>query len=599
MLDPIHDECGIAAVYRLDRVPGEGSPDSGDSETARQKNWHEGSVTRIIPDMLIDLQNRGQLAAGLTRYDEDAAQLIDTYKQVGSVSDVFHLTHPDPKKFTDIVDEYEGRAAIGHTRYATCGKEDREYAQPFERHHGRKWKWFAFCFNGNVANYAEVRENLLEKDKGDYHLAHETDTELLMHHLSYALKGDEKPSFVEIYSHIAETVDGAYSLAFLNADGDLVLARDPQGFRPLVWGRRGNLVGAASESLALVNQGFKEIQDVPPGHLLHVTKSGVKLEQFAPSPRNSHCFFEWVYFANVASNINQRSVYLARTKLGETLADSESLEVSAEDCVAVPVPDTAKGACDAMAHRLGIPTREGLIRNRYVGRTFIEGKNRKERAKRKYTVLPEVLKGKRVFLVEDSIVRSTTLRVIIDMIREHGFAKEVHVRVACPPIMAPCSYGIDMSRISELIAPKFFDKPFRGDLPEEGLDALAEELGADSLRYLTVDQLTYSLELSENDLCLGCLIGKYPTDWGNRIYEEAKLAKDDDPEGDRTYERLARKRRGVASPANRLAGTDALSSNGGAATSSGGAGTNGNGSGGGASTTSTLPSPEITPVELD
>ncbi len=527
MLDPVHDECGIAAVYRLNSAPGSG------------EELYEGSVTRLIPDMLIDLQNRGQLAAGLARYDEDAAQLIDTYKDVGSVTDVFHLTHPDPGKFRGIVDEYSGRAAIGHTRYATCGKEGREYAQPFERHHGRKWKWFSFCFNGNIANYVEVRKKLLEQDKGDYHLAHETDTELFMHHLAYANKGDEKPDFVEVFRHIADTFDGAYSLAFLNADGDLVLARDPLGVRPLVYGFRGNLFGAASESLALANKGFRDLQDLEPGHLIHIRPEGCEIREFAPSPRKAHCFFEWVYFANVASEINGKSVYLARNRLGEALADAEPLEVNAEECIAVPVPDTAKAACDAMAHRLGIPTKEGLIRNRYVGRTFIEGKNRKARVKRKYTVLPEVVRGKRVFLVEDSIVRSTTLRVIVKMLRKFGGAKEVHVRVACPPIMAPCSYGIDMSTVSELIAPQFFEGPVKGELAREGLETMGNELGADTLRYLTVDELNGALGLSECDLCEGCLTGEYPTEWGQKLYKEALLSRDA-PAGGRTYERLPR-----------------------------------------------------------
>ena len=206
--------------------------------------------------------------------------------------------------------------------------------------------------------------------------------------------------------------------------------------------------------------------------------------------------------------------------------------------MAVPVPDTAKAACDAMAYKLGIPSREGLIRNRYVGRTFIEGRNRSERAVRKYTALPEVLEGKRVVLVEDSVVRSTTLRVIVKMIRERGHAREVHVRVACPPIMAPCSYGIDMSTIKELIAPKYFDAPERGDLPPKALDRLSAELGTDSLRYLTVDALTKALDIPEADLCLGCLLGKYPTPWGNRLYSEAERLKNSPEEG-RTYERVA------------------------------------------------------------
>ncbi|MCZ6793964.1 MAG: amidophosphoribosyltransferase [Planctomycetota bacterium] len=522
MLDPVHHECGIAAVYRMDRVlaPGE---------------FESGSVVRMMPDMLIDLQNRGQLAAGLTRYNRSASQILDTYKGVGSVTDVFHLTHPDTRRFEAIVDEYQGQAAIGHVRYATCGRDDPAYAQPFERHDGRKWEWFAFGFNGNIANYSELRAKLLAK--GDYHLVRETDTELLMHLLAYALSHSSDQDFVEVFRYIDSVVDGAYCVAFLNAAGDLVLARDPRGFRPLCYGVRGNTFAAASESLPLTNKGFEDVKDLEPGCLVHVRPEGYEIRRFAESERKAYCFFEWVYFANVASTINDRSVYVTRTRLGEALAESESVSTSPDDCVAVPVPDTAKAACDGMAYKLGIPSREGLIRNRYVGRTFIEGRNRKERASRKYTALPEVLKGKRVFLVEDSIVRSTTLRVIVKMIRERGGAKEVHIRVSCPPIMAPCSYGIDMSTVSELIAPGFFNEPQREVTPAAQLEELAQELGTDSLRYLTLDALTAAIGLPEEDLCLACLLGKYPTPWGGRLYQEA-LRTRDRPEAGRTHERV-------------------------------------------------------------
>lgn len=526
MLDPIHDECGIAAVYRLDVRLDASSPAAGALEEDR-------NVVRLLPEMLIDLQNRGQLAAGVSRFNEEEPKILSTYKDVGSVSDVFQLTYPDPARFREIMDSHRGRAGIGHVRYATCGSDDREHAQPFQRDHGRKWKWFAFCFNGNVANYAEIKAGILQK--GDYHLKCDNDTEVLMHHLAYALQGDTKPNLVEVFRHIAETVDGAYSLAFLNADGDMVLARDPHGFRPLCYATKGHLFAAASESLALANRGFTDIRDLEPGHLLHVTPDGVQKLRFAEPRRKAFCFFEYVYFANVASTLNERSVYLTRKRLGEALAGSEHLPTDPSDCVAVPVPDTAKAACDAMAYKLGIPSLEGLIRNRYVGRTFIEGRNRMERARRKYTALPEVLAGKRVFLVEDSVVRSNTLRVIVGMLREQGRAREVHVRVACPPIMAPCSYGIDMSTVSELFAPKLLGTEPRQALSPEELKRLSDNLGTDSLRYLTLDELTRAIGGPENELCLGCLTGKYPTPWGDRLYQRALQLKDN-PQDRRTYE---------------------------------------------------------------
>ena len=192
--------------------------------------------------------------------------------------------------------------------------------------------------------------------------------------------------------------------------------------------------------------------------MISVSDDEISIEQFAESPRRAHCFFEWIYFANVASTLDDRSVYLARKSLGEELARLEDVPID-EDTIVVPVPDTSKCAADAMAYRLGVPSAEGLIRNRYSGRTFIEGTGtRANKAASKYTPLREVLEGKRVLLVEDSIVRSTTMRVLISRMRKVGRAKEIHVRVACPPIIAPCFYGIDMSTVSELFAPRVYER---------------------------------------------------------------------------------------------------------------------------------------------
>ena len=183
-----------------------------------------------------------------------------------------------------------------------------------------------------------------------------------------------------------------------------------------------------------------------PDTLVVANHKGIRIERYAPSPRQSHCFFEWIYFANVASTLDDRSVYLSRASLGKELARLEDVPLDA-DTIVVPVPDTAKAAADAMAFALGVPSVEGLMRNRYVGRTFIEGTaDRAAKARLKYTPLPEVLAGKRVLLVEDSIVRSTTMRALVHEIRDRGGAREIHLRVACPPIIAPCYYGIDMSR---------------------------------------------------------------------------------------------------------------------------------------------------------
>ena len=523
MIDPVHDECGVVAVYLMD-------PAAADS---RGEIYRDESVTPLVPRMLLDLQNRGQLAAGLTSFCPDRERLLDTYKELGPVGEVFRLNHQ--AKFQSLMARYRGTAAIGHVRYATCGPDDVDYAQPRERQHGRRWKWYSFCFNGNIANYAELRQQLM--DRQDYHLVLDNDTEIIMHHISRCLAGDEKPDFVSMFRSLAADFDGAYCLALLTADGDLVVARDPYGFRPMCFGVKGNLFAAASESLPLTNLDFPEVHSLEPGTLIHVRPEGWKIHRFADSPRKAHCYFEWVYFSNVASTINGKSVYQSRRRMGEELAAKETVPLG-PDCIAVPVPDTAKAACDAFAWRLGLQSVEGLIRNRSIGRTFIEGKSRREKALLKYTPLPDVLSGKRIFLVEDSIVRSTTLRVIIQMLRDKGGAKEVHVRVACPPVMAPCNYGIDMSTVRELFAPHHLERPIRGELPAELTQKLAADLGADSLRYLSVESLPVCIDLPEKDLCLACLTGEYPTACGEQLYRVAlEDARSGDQDGRRTYER--------------------------------------------------------------
>jgi amidophosphoribosyltransferase len=244
----------------------------------------------------------------------------------------------------------------------------------------------------------------------------------------------------------------------------------------------------------------------------------VRIERFAPARKSAHCFFEWIYFANVASTLDDRSVYLSRAALGKELARLEDVPTDVGTIV-VPVPDTAKAAADAMAFELGLPSVEGLMRNRYVGRTFIEGTaDRAAKARLKYTPLPEVLAGKRVLLVEDSIVRATTMRALVREIRERGGAREIHLRVACPPIIAPCYYGIDMSRREELIATQFSDLP-DGAMSDDAQQRLAEALGADSLRYLPVEALARSVGLAADRLCRACVTGIYPTHTGQRLYE--------------------------------------------------------------------------------
>src|SRR5262249_41427416 len=301
------------------------------------------------------------------------------------------------------------------------------------------------------------------------------------------------------------------------------------------YARDGELFAAASESVPLQNLGFEEIHSLAPGEMILIQDNELRVERYAPREAISHCFFEWVYFANVASTLDDRSVYLSRFNLGKELADQDhrlGLVPLDDDTIVVPVPDTGKAAADAMAYHLGVRSVEGLMRNRYLGRTFIEGTNRADRVRMKYTPLREVLEGKRVLLIEDTIVRSTTLKSLLHHVRDRGGAKEGHVRVACPPIVAPCFYGIDMSTVRELFAPRFME----GERPTvEEQQRMAAELGADSLFYLPLEAVARCIGLPEERLCRACLTGQYPTPTGERLYQRALINRNGTPNG-RTYE---------------------------------------------------------------
>ena len=510
-MSELFHECGVAAIYHLSGTPSELCPESDPDLTSS-----------LITRMLLDMQNRGQLSAGLSRFhpDPENGQLIDTYRELGSVQEVFRLSHK--KKARSLMDQYRGPAAIGHVRYATCGEDDRSYAQPFENHHFDRRKWFSFAFNGQLANYRELADELLAHP--DHHLVRNSDTEVLMHQFSKQLRAQDGDCLIELMRGVDQRLDGAYSLAYMNAKGQMLIARDPLGIKPMCYAVQDHLFAAASESVALINLGFHRdnIRSLAPGHAITIIDGEMQIRQFADTVGQAHCFFEWVYFANVASRLDERGVYQVRTDLGREMARLEKewkLFKVDEDTIVVPVPDTSKAAADSMAFHMGIPSREGLIRNRYSGRTFIESTQeaRAKKAKIKYTPLREVLQGKRVVLVEDSIVRSTTMKALLDRIREEGGAAEIHVRVACPPIVAPCYYGIDMSTIGQLFAPKFYAP---GEPVTDAIqDDMAKLLGCDSLRYLPVDALASAVGIEESGLCRACVTGEYPTPTGQRLYQ--------------------------------------------------------------------------------
>jgi len=491
-------QCAIAAVY---------IKENGDSANR---------ALFYLYKLLLNQQNRGQLSAGVTTFNPNRLQILDTYKELGTVNEVFRTS--DRQLSLEIFKRYAGNKGIGHVRYATSGNEDRSLAQPFERHHGRKWKWFSFCWNGNLANYTELKQHLL--DKVDYHIVYNTDTEILMHFISRELKGSAKPNLVKVFSRLAQKLDGCFNIAFMNAFGEMIILRDPYGFRPIVYGWKDDMFLAASESNALINSGVTDYKNLDPGHLIYIRNGHVEVKKYAESKRKAHCMFEWVYFANVSSVLDNQPVYIARSNLGKELALSETEKMD-KDTIVVPVPDTAKAAGNSMAYELNVPEMEGLIRNRFVGRTFIEGSSREDRVQNKYTALKEIMKGKKVILVDDSIVRGSTTKQLIKYVKKVGGAREVHVRVSCPPIRGPCFYGIDMSTVSELLIPRYEGEPRKGEVSKHVINKIAKDLGADSLKYQTIGGLVKSIRKPAKDLCMACLTGEYPTPWGRKLYMKA------------------------------------------------------------------------------
>ncbi|HJN56939.1 MAG: amidophosphoribosyltransferase [Candidatus Woesearchaeota archaeon] len=500
MLDDVKEECGICAVYI-----------KGSTHTANKALFY-------LYKLLLNLQNRGQLSAGITTFNPGRSQILDTYKQLGHVNEVFK-TNSREKSFR-IFKRYAGNKGIGHVRYATSGTEGRDLAQPFERHHGRKWKWFSFGLNGNLANYAELKKDLLEK--ADYHIVYDTDTEILMHYISRELKGSKSPDLLKVFANLAKKFDGCYNIAYMNAFGEMVISRDPYGFRPLVYGfsKDKKIFMAASESVALINCGMTNITSLEPGYMIHISNGNVKIRKYAESKRKAHCMFEWVYFSNVSSVLDNKSVYTSRTNLGKELAKLETEKIN-DDYIVVPVPDTAKAAGDAYAFELKLPSKEGIIRNRYVGRTFIEGSSRYDKVQNKYTALRNVLKGKKVLVVDDSVVRGNTTKQLVKYLKEVGGAKEIHLRITCPPIRGPCFYGIDMSTVSELLVPKYEKKHVSSNITKETCAKIAKDVGADSLIYQTVEGLVKSIGFPKDKLCTACVTGEYPTPCGKKLFKKA------------------------------------------------------------------------------
>lgn len=424
---------------------------------------------------LFALQHRGEESSGIVAYDGKREHF---HKGMGIVGDVF-----DEK----ILKGLKGTIAVGHVRYSTTGSSFEDNIQPFMVLH--KKGHIAIAHNGNLTNTLTLRKYL--EDNGAIFQT-SMDSELIVHLLAKARGKTVKDRVIEALSQL----EGAYAL-ILMVNGVLVAARDPYGFRPLCLGKIDGAYVLASETCALDLIQARYLRDIEAGEILLISKSN-KIESIKPfaKQKQANCIFEYIYFARPDSNIFGHNVYLVRKQLGKQLA--KECPVNAD--IVMPIPDSGNYAAMGFAEESKIPFEVGMIRNHYVGRTFIQPSQdiRDFRVRVKLNPIRDVLKGKRVVIVEDSIVRGTTSKSRVRTLREAG-AKQIHMRVSCPPIVSPCFYGIDFPTKRELIASR------------SNIDWIRDFIGLDSLQYLSLDGMLCSMPFTAERFCTACFSGKYPT----------------------------------------------------------------------------------------
>ncbi len=437
---------------------------------------------------LLALQHRGQDSAGIA-FVTDHLHII---KDVGLVSDVFS---------PDVLRTVRSAIALGNVRYCTTGEPTRTDAQPFSVEvNGVR---YAISHNGNIVNYVQMRKFLREQGE---ELVSRCDAEIILKLFAFFYR--KKKDYFEAVRACMEMLEGAYSVSIMNERGEIITFRDPLGFKPLCYHYDGETFAVASESVALDINDLPMTRDVFPGECIYVSPNGnLHSEILIRAERKAHCMFEYVYFSRPDSVLDGRCVYDARVKFGEFLAKTYPVDAD----IVVPVPDTARPAAEGYSRESGIPVEEGLIKNRYVWRTFIMPKDAQRRlaVRLKLNAIRSVIEGKRLVLVDDSIVRGTTSGQIVSLLRSAG-AKEVHVRITCPPIVAPCFYGIDMATHQELIA------------ANHSVEEIREIIGADSLGYQTIENLVKAIGKRRDELCLGCLTDEYPTPMAQRLSRIAR-----------------------------------------------------------------------------
>jgi len=454
--DHFHDECGVFGVF--------GHPEAA-------------NLTYLG---LYALQHRGQESAGIVA---SSGGDLNMHRAMGEVEEIFQ-----PR----VLAKLAGSSAIGHTRYSTAGDKALLNAQPIlvDCSKGK----IAVAHNGNLTNATEWRRKL--EHRGSIFQAN-SDTEVIVHLIARS----QARNFSGALGDALNQLEGAYSLLVLTPD-ELYAVRDPRGFRPLVLGRipsteNGDAWMVASETCAFDLLNAQYVREIQPGEMLRISRAGLESIHFSPPKPHQFCIFEHVYFSRPDSIIFGRSVNESREMLGRLLAREHPVEAD----MIVPIPDSGVPAAIGFALESKIPFRMGLIRNHYIGRTFIEPSQaiRNFGVKLKLNPVRELIAGKRVVLVDDSIVRGTTSRKLVRMLREAG-AKEVHMRISCPPTISPCYYGVDTPTREELIA--------SANSPEE----IRKYLGADSLGYLSLPGLRQAVNDTEGDFCTSCYTGVYPTD---------------------------------------------------------------------------------------
>ena len=431
-------------------------------------------AARLAYLALYALQHRGEESAGIVSYDYKKVHLC---KGMGLVGTVFNEEN---------LKKLKGPIAIGHVRYSTTGSSITKNVQPLLINH--KKGFIAVAHNGNLTNSVELRNEL--EDAGSI-LQTTMDSELIVHFLVKDQLNNYKQKILPIISKM----QGAYSFVLLINDA-IYAMRDPLGFRPLCIGQVDGAYVVASETCALDMINATYVRDVEPGEVVVIDKSGLVSLGKLPSPRHAFCIFEYIYFSRPDSNIFTKSVYLSRKNLGKALAK----EHPASADLVMPIPDSGTYAALGYSEASGIPLEIAYVRNHYIGRTFIQPSQliRDFKVKVKLNPIRDVLKGKRVVIVEDSIVRGTTSRGRVRALREAG-ATEIHMRVSCPPLISPCFYGIDFPTKKELIA------------SNHSIEDIRQFIGVDSLKYLSLEGMLNSMMLPKEEFCTACFTGNYPT----------------------------------------------------------------------------------------